>query len=206
MEIKEFVNNIGIEQSANTYILIDGKDCVIIDPGFVDPEVGQYIKDNSLNLKGILLTHGHFDHIRGVGAYNCPVYMHKNDVELLTNPHLNCSDRFSRKDIVIDIKPEIVEDGQELHLLSKAIKVIHTPYHTMGSVCYYLPEEKILFSGDSLFKGSIGRSDFITSDPRLIKDSLAKLAALDDDVVIYPGHMNNTTIGEERNENPFVKR
>ena len=76
----------------------------------------------------------------------------------------------------------------------------------MGSVCYYIPEEKILFSGDTLFKDAMGRSDFVTSDPSLIKSSLAKLGALPDDVILYPGHGDLTSIGYERKQNPFVKR
>ncbi len=207
MEIKPFIYGDNyIELSANTYLVIDGKDCVLVDPGKEDPKIVEFIKENSLNLKGILLTHGHFDHMRGIIAFECPVYIHKNDVELLNNPHLNCSDRFSRKNVSIDITPIEVEEGTEINLLSKPIKVIHTPYHTLGSVCYYIPEEKILFSGDTLFKDAMGRSDFVTSDPSLIKPSLAKLGALPDDVILYPGHGDLTSIGYERKQNPFVKR
>ena len=207
MEIKSFIYGDNyIELSANTYLIIDGKDCVLVDPGKEDPRIVEFIKENSLNLKGILLTHGHCDHMRGIIAFECPVYIHKDDVELLNNPHLNCSDRFSRKNVSIDVAPIEVEEGMEINLLSKPIKVIHTPYHTMGSVCYYIPEEKILFSGDTLFKDAMGRSDFVTSDPNLIKSSLAKLGALPDDVILYPGHGDLTSIGYERKQNPFVKR
>ena len=211
MRIVSFIYNDVFEMAANGYLLIDRKnDCVMIDPGKEDKEVVQYIKQNKLNLKAILLTHGHFDHIGGVNyllnSFSVPVYIHEGDKDFLRKPRLNCSDRFSRKDIIVDVEPEALKDGQVLKMLDKDIKIIHTPFHTKGSSCFYIEEENILFSGDTLFFGSIGRTDFPTAQPELVDSSLAKLMRLKDETKVYPGHMNETSIGLERKQNPFVKR
>lgn len=212
MIIKSFTFPSEFELFANTYVISDSlSNCVIIDSSKESEEIVDYIKSNNLKVKGILLTHGHFDHIRGIEylseLYDAPVYIHKNDVLFLSDPHLNCSDRFSRKDIRVT-KIKIVEIGEKepIGVLENTIKVIETPYHTMGSVCFYLPREKALISGDSLFFESIGRSDFPGSDSRLISSSLAKLMLLDDDVKVYPGHGVETTIGHEKKQNSFVKK
>ena len=194
---------------SNTFLLIDdSNNCVVIDPSTVDDGVINTLKNNHLNLKGILLTHGHFDHIRGVkhllDAFKVNVYIHSNDVPLLTNPSLNCSDRFSRENITLKTKSITISDGQEVGLLEEKIKVIHTPFHTMGSVCFYLPDAKALISGDTLFQYSIGRVDLATSNPSLVGSSLKKIMSLPDDTRVYAGHGPETTIGTERKLNSFV--
>ncbi len=210
MEIRLFAYNT-FEIAANTYVISDDQSkCVVIDPGQEDKEVVNYIKDNRLSLSAILLTHGHFDHIRGVDMlvkeFHVPVYIHKNDRDFLYDSHLNGSDRFSRKDITVSKEVEIREivDESPLNFLSIPIQVIETPFHTPGSICFYFKEENTLFSGDTLFFESIGRSDFPRADPSLIPSSLAKLMSLKDETVVYPGHMNKTTIGHEKKQNPFV--
>ena len=195
---------------ANTYLIVDEKDdAVLIDPGKEDSKLVEFIKDGGINLKAILLTHGHFDHIRGVDGlvkeFDISVYIHEKDVELLSNPHLNCSDRFSRNNIKVSSKAIPVKDGQILSLLSEDILVLNTPYHTEGSCCFYLEDSGILFSGDSLFKGNIGRSDFPTSDSGKIEASLNKILSLSEETKIYPGHNEETTLKEERIVNQFVK-
>ena len=198
------------ELFANGYLIIDShKQCVVVDPGKEDPTLVSLIKEKGLTLKAILLTHGHFDHIRAVdmlvSEFHCPFYIHQNDIEYLINPHLNGSDRFSRKDVIVKNHPIFLHEGV-LNILDEPIEVIETPFHSMGSVCFYLPIEKVLLSGDTLFFLSVGRTDFVGSNPKLIDSSLAKLMKLDDDVIVYPGHERETTIGNERNQNPFVKR
>ena len=94
--------------------------------------------------------------------------------------------------------PKILEDWQELRILEETIQVIKTPYHTEGSVCFYLKDSKILFSGDSLFKGSVGRMDFVTSKPELFEQSLRIILSFPGDTLVYPGHEDTTTIGEEK--------
>lgn len=211
MRIIPFIYSEVFELAANGYLLIDdNNDCVFVDPGKEDARVVNYIKENGLTLKAILLTHGHFDHIAGIKYllkyFPVPIYIHSSDKEFLKNPKLNCSDRFSRKDIVIDDEPITFKDGEVLKILSESIKVIHTPFHTKGSACFYIEKANALISGDTLFFMSIGRTDFPNACPELIDSSLAKLMSLKDDTKVYPGHGEETTIGFERKQNPFVKR
>ena len=202
MRISVFTNNNPFELCANSYVLVDSSNrCIVIDPSV--PDIIRYIDDNKLKLVAILLTHGHFDHIRVVDKlidkYQVPFFINKQDVELLTRPELNCSDSFCRNDIVVKHTPEYIKEGDILKLFEYPIKVIETPFHTMGSVCFYLEEENVLFSGDTLFCGSVGRMDLPTSNPSLFSKSLAKLMTLDDRVFVYPGHGEKTTIANERN-------
>ncbi len=203
MKVIPFIYSEIFELASNAYLIIDSQNnCVVIDPGANDTKILNYIKNNKLNLKGILLTHGHFDHIAGVNIllknFKTEVYVAEEDIRLLNNPHLNCSDRFSRKDVVVKEVPKVLEDWQELKLLEETIQVIKTPYHTEGSVCFYLKDSKVLFSGDSLFKGSVGRMDFVTSKPELFEQSLRIILSLPSDTLVYPGHEDTTTIGEEK--------
>ena len=208
MEIKLFNSNNPFELCANTYVLTDpSKRCVVIDPSV--EEAIKYIQENNLKLVGVLLTHGHFDHIRKVDEivelYHVPFYIHQKDEELLTNPKLNCSDRFSRKNLVVKAKPSFIKEGDILNLLDLPIKVIETPFHTLGSICYLLEQERVLFSGDSLFNQSVGRMDLPTSDSSLFFSSLAKLMSLDDNIIVYPGHGDETTIKNERLYNSQIQ-
>lgn len=193
---------------ANTYLLIDGSDCLVVDPSRDYHGLVDYINKNHLNLKAILLTHGHFDHMRGVNilvnTYDVPVLIGFNDEECLRDGRKNLSSYFGEKTIVISKKANTVVEGETISLLSEPIKVIDTPFHTIGSVCYYLKDSKILFSGDTLFKGSIGRDDLPRADTKKKRDSLAKLLSLPEDTKVFPGHGKMTTIGDEKKYNPFV--
>ena len=212
MKIIPFIYDDYVELFANSFLIVDDeKTAVLVDPGKEDKTIVEYIENNHITLKAILLTHGHFDHIRGVdyfeSHYSVPIYIHPRDKEYLTNPRVNCSDRFSLRNVVIQTNnlKEIV-DRDKINILTNPIIVIETPFHTPGSVCFYLPGERALISGDTLFLESIGRTDFPGSDSSLIDDSLAKLMLLDDDTKVYPGHGPETTIGYEKKQNPFVKR
>lgn len=196
--------------TSNTYILIDSKkDALVIDPGKEYLGIVDYLKKNELNLKGVLLTHVHYDHIRGIpniiSNYNAPIYCHFEDSNKFESSYLNCS-KFMNCHFEIKLNPITLTDGEILsNLLEEDIKVIHTPFHTNGSVCYYLKESKILISGDTLFRFTVGRSDLPTSMPKETFASLRKLADLPNDVNVYPGHGDKTTIGFEKQHNKHFK-
>lgn len=195
---------------ANCYVIINEKNnCVVVDPSVDYDGVINFIKKNNLVCRGVLLTHAHFDHMRGVDRtckqLNAKLYVGFDDIPALTNARLNgpCMDGCG---VVISTIPESICDNQILHLLDEDIKVIYTPYHTVGSVSYYLEKSGMVFTGDSLFKMSVGRDDFPTSKHSLQRDSISKLMRLPDNVKVYPGHGRFTSIGDERMLNPFVKQ
>lgn len=199
------------EFSANTYVIGKiGLSCLIIDIGTTNDEVLDYIESHYDGVLGVLLTHGHFDHIRGLPKLmkrfkNVPVYIAKDDVELLSNPILNCSYMTSEK-ISMNIETIDVEDNREIVVHNKfRFKTIKTPFHTMGSVCYLFEDDNALFTGDTLFKDGIGRTDLNTSDTSLVQSSMNKLKELNDYLVVYPGHGEITRLGIEKNKNSYLK-
>jgi glyoxylase-like metal-dependent hydrolase (beta-lactamase superfamily II) len=194
---------------ANTYFLIEGDQVVIIDPGSDGSSLVARIEKAVWKPLAILLTHGHFDHINGVEylqkRYDVPAYIHEDDVAMLDNARLNGADMF-HFDGQYDIKATPIISDQTLVIGNLAFETIHTPFHTQGSVCYYIKEAQCLFSGDTLFKGSIGRSDLPTGSFRHIAASLAKLQSLPPEVRIYPGHGPKSTIGSELQFNRYFKK
>lgn len=192
----------------NCYIAADentGFACLFDAPAKAD-FILEYLKKKSLKLEYIFLTHGHFDHTlavdelkRATGAKLC---MHENDAKMLNDAHLNFSDEFNLTlpHMECDF---FVSDGTCLPVPFGEIKVIHTPGHSNGSVCYLIGN--ILISGDTLFKRSVGHADGfggnLDTETASIKN---KLLALDDTICVYPGHGFSTTIGAERKENPFL--
>lgn len=208
MRIEAFCYNSKEELASNTYVLIQGKECLVVDPSCDYDGVIDFIINNNLTPKAILLTHAHYDHIRGVNRFikrfNLPLYCHELDIPALKDPRLNCSDELN---ITVDTEAIPVFDNQELNLLKdETIKVIHTPFHTVGSVCYYFKNSKMLISGDTLFKYTIGRDDLITSCPSQKRDSLRKLTLLPKETKVYPGHSQTTTIRDELLFNRLLKR
>lgn len=184
------------------------EEAIVIDPGAEANRINDYLTTNGLTCKGILLTHGHFDHIIGVKvlaeATKSAVYAHEVEAALLNDPDMNVSSRIRGK---YSLVPDILVKGEDvLNLAGIRIEVIHTPGHTAGGVCYYLKQDKVLFSGDTLFHGDIGRSDFPTGDGKTLVESIkSKLMPLDDDIKVYPGHEESTTIGYERDNNMYLK-
>lgn len=193
----------------NCYIIGNGDtgEALVIDPADKAEIIEQDLKANDLVCKGILLTHGHFDHILAVPeltAYTkAPLYAHKAEKVLLSDAGLNSSSSIRRG---CELEPDIwLKDQDILKLAGFSIKVIHTPGHTIGGVCYYFPGQGILFSGDTLFREDIGRSDLPTGDGRqLVESILNKLMLLEDQVKVYPGHGEPTTIGHERENNIYI--
>ena len=156
-------------------------------------------------LRYILLTHGHFDHISGVKAlkedFGGDVVIHREDAGCLYDKSKSLASKFffPQHDVTADV---LVDDGQRLPFGEGEIEVIHTPGHTKGSVCYTI--EDIMLSGDTLFKSSIGRTDFPGGSFEEIKASLKKLAALEKNYTVYPGHDVSTTLEREKKYNPYV--
>ena len=194
---------------ANTYVLIDKtKQCVVIDPAKSYSGLVNYIIKNSLTLKGILLTHGHADHIRGVDvlvdAFKVPVYIGFDDLDKLTDTFSNCSEFLGEK-VIVKAKAETLADNDVLHLLSEDIRVIYTPYHTSGGVCFYLEDSDILFTGDFIIPHGIGRCDLPTSKPKELRNSMDKILALPKATKIYGGHEGSSTLEIEMRINRYVK-
>ena len=208
MNIYKFDYNPIDDLVSNTYVVADDAlKCVIIDPGKANNKLIEFIEKHELKPVAILLTHGHIDHIRGVDRlaekYKINVYIHYLDEEMLKDEELNLSSQMEEP-LVVRSNTKTVTDGEELNLFKEKIIVIHTPFHTKGSVCFYLPERKALFTGDTLFKMSIGRDDLPNNERHKRVDSLNKIKNLPADVTIYPGHGPNTTLESELLNNHFL--
>ena len=204
--------------ATNTYFLYrEGENkAIIIDPADQGTQIYASLFKNDLKVEGILLTHGHFDHVWGLealkGAVNrerkekglepIKVYALDAERELLGNADMNVSEMAGRACTVA--ADEYLKDGQELTLADITFRVIATPGHTGGSCCYYLEEKGFLLSGDTLFQESVGRTDFPTgSMSQIVRSIREKLFVLPEDTKVYPGHGGATTIGYEKENNPF---
>ncbi|MCI8834925.1 MAG: MBL fold metallo-hydrolase [Ruminococcus sp.] len=206
MEITQFV--IGMI-GTNSYIVSrEGTgECVLIDPAVYSEEMVSYIQRKGLHVQAILLTHGHFDHIMGIDGFlevfPVPVYAHKEEALLLNDASSNAS--VSYGEAYTYSGAEYVEDGQKLYLAGILFEVLYTPGHTIGGCCYYVAEVDVVFSGDTLFQAFIGRTDFPTGNSsQLVRSIREKLLVLPDETRVYPGHLDETTIGYEKKYNPYL--
>lgn len=189
---------------ANCYIIASPvtKEACLIDPG-ADPErIKNILAKDNLDLKFIINTHGHGDHIAANRYFDAPIYIHRRDGDFLANPEKNLSSAFGFP-ISSPKAARFLEDNDEIHLGDIRLEVLHTPGHTPGSISIRL--DGIVFTGDTLFSGGIGRTDFPYGDEsQLLKSIKERLLVLGDDTVIQPGHGESSTIGVERRSNPFL--
>ena len=193
----------------NCYFAIndDTKEVLVIDPGASADQLAKKICQEKLTPIAILLTHGHFDHAMAAQEvaeqYGIKIYAHETEKETLETPQINLSGMIGR---TLTFHADCyVKDGEILNLAGFEIRVLHTPGHTQGGVCYYIEEEKALFAGDTLFCQSVGRTDFPTGKSSTLIHSIQdKLMPLPDDTMVYTGHEDMTTIGMERKYNPFL--
>lgn len=208
----------GVCQTNCYFLYRDGeKDCIVVDPADQGAGIYSALQRNGFQVRGILLTHGHFDHIWGLDALRdavnaaaeadglepVKVYAHEDERELLRDSHKNVSEQAGRP--CTTYADVYVKDGQEMSLAGMSLQVIATPGHTAGGCCYYFPEAGILVAGDTLFAESVGRTDFPTgSMSTLVRSIQDKLFVLPDDTRVYPGHGESTTIGHEKQYNPFL--
>ena len=179
----------------NCYILWETEQCLVIDPGFEPERVMKTCDELGLKIQAILLTHGHFDHVGGVKKIaektGCQVFLHPDELSLppfITSGKLYYTDTYA--------------EGDEITLAGMTFTVLHTPGHTPGAVCLHFGDH--LFTGDTLFAGSCGRTDLPGGSFATIKASLKRLASLPGNASIYPGHGEETTLETERKNNPYI--
>ena len=188
----------------NTYIVANEDRCVIIDPGYEADTIQGFLAKHSLTADAILLTHGHFDHVGAVETIvketGCALWMSQRDwsqkCNLLTDrlyPLANCD--FT--------KVQFCEEAETIHVAGLTFTVMETPGHTWGSVCYLCGNA--MFSGDTLFAGSCGRTDLPGGDWDTIAESLQRIAKLNGNYTVYPGHGNSTTLADEKQYNPYMR-
>ena len=199
MEVK--VIKSGLLQT-NTYVVSIENNCIILDPAFAYDAIVEYIDSKNLKVLGILLTHGHFDHIEASNdlarMYACKVYVGKEDVKLLLDSNLNGASKYMRREITVDKQYLMAFDREIILKLDNfMIDVMFTPGHSRGRCCYLIGNE--LFSGDTLFKDGIGRVDLPDSDPNSMDSSLRYIFTLKNETIVFPGHGDETTILKERN-------
>ncbi len=196
--------------AANCYILIDepSGECAIIDPSVDISRIETKIKELNLSVKYILLTHGHFDHMLTLeevrNLTKAPVCIHKSDAPALTNPDISYFRHFAGTDTVFENAEILLSDNDDITLGKSHIKVMHTPGHTFGSVTYIIDD--IMITGDTLFAGDIGRYDLYGGDYLELRKSLAKIASLEGDYRIFPGHGNSSRLSKEKKENIYLKQ
>ncbi|MBQ7133381.1 MAG: MBL fold metallo-hydrolase [Ruminococcus sp.] len=192
----------------NTYLIQDEntKELAVIDPACESFELNAKIREWGGNLRYILLTHGHFDHIGGVSSllkeFSPQVVIGEDETKLLNTPTLNLSAFHGLNIEKIDVHKALY-DGEVFKLGDTQVKYISTPGHTVGSGCYIIDD--CIFSGDTLFCQSIGRTDFPTSSGRDMMLSLMRLNDLEGDYTVYPGHDVSTTLSDERKYNPYMR-
>lgn len=197
----------------NCYVVRTDDKCheaVVIDTGLDISSVAEHLRAHRLKPVAVVLTHGHVDHIVGASAIrsgwsDVQVYVHKLDAEMLTDTKKNLS-LMTGSTFVIEPADVVVEEGDVIDRAGLKLEIIHTPGHSPGCICLYAKDENLLFSGDTLFAGGVGRTDFPGGgEEQLFRSIKEKLLILPEETIVYPGHGPQTTIGRERQYNPFIR-
>lgn len=195
--------------ATNCYIVSDEntKKAFIVDPGGSPEKIKNKVAEAALTVEAILLTHGHFDHVMAVDElrdyYGVKVYLGEAEREVIADPQLNVSAMFGTP--MATTADVFVRDGEVLQIAGFQIQVLATPGHTKGGVCYYLKEQGVAFSGDTIFQCSVGRTDFPGgSQGELSRSIREKLFVLPEDTQLFPGHGDSTVVSYEKKCNPFV--
>lgn len=187
----------------NCYLITDNKsgEVVVVDPADEGDFISEKILRNNLTLKMIIFTHAHFDHILATLTlklnFPVPIIMHKKDLFLYKKAALSAKHWLGKNIDPLPIPDQFIKNNDEIEIGNTTLQVIETPGHTPGSVCLYNEENRILFTGDTLFRQGIGRTDFKYSSPLDLTSSLEQLAKLPPQTIILPGHGDESTIGEE---------
>lgn len=196
---------------ANCYLVwdVESGEGFVADPGAEAERILGRIAELGFTSRYVLLTHGHGDHIGAVatvaGALGCPVYIHPADAPMLRSPAANLS-AMAGMPVTAPVEARAYDEGDELPLGRRVVRVLHTPGHSAGGVSLFIPEADVLLSGDALFRRSIGRTDFPGGSYATLRRAIErKILTLGDHVRVYPGHEEATTVGEERRENPFLQ-
>ncbi len=188
----------------NCYIIEHNKKCYIVDPGYEKQKVIDYVRQNDLVVLGILLTHAHIDHIGAIDAFDVPVYLHEKEYEIILDNYKNGFEFYGKEKPynLSDINIVKIDENHEFELGDKTIKVIHTPGHTIGGVCYKIDND--LYTGDTLFRETVGKWVFPTGDLATLQKTIVDLINTQDEALnIHPAHGDSSTIGHEKLYNPF---
>ncbi len=196
------------QMQANCYLLVHGSNCLIIDPGDDGSTILEYVLLKNLNISAIVLTHGHFDHVMALGeiqsSFDVPVYVHEADIFLLERMQASANYYLTPQPYLLPIQYDRVIKMSRFSTIKVDtfdMRVIHTPGHTPGSCCYFFSEQKIMFTGDTVFKNAIGRYDFRYSDKKLLDQSLQQIFSFPPETILYPGHGEKTCIADEKEKN-----
>lgn len=193
----------------NTYVVDDGEQALLFDAGSDAKAALSFLTRHNLRLEAAFLTHGHYDHIAGLADVDIkgrsfPIFIGADDERCLYDDKYSLAYSMFNERKRFDVACLPLDDEDEIKLPHFFVKALATPYHTLGSMCFLLPTERMLFTGDSLFHLGIGRSDLPGAAGSLADSSLRKILALDDDLRFYPGHGSGAKLGEEKRLNPYL--
>lgn len=203
MQVERFL--VGTLMMVNCYVVYDGDEAVIVDPGGASQEVLDFIDERNLTVKAIVNTHGHADHIAGnvwfMEKTGAPLLIHIDEEAYLSSEELNLA-RLVRAEFPVVKADRLLKDGDFIPVGDGKLEVLHTPGHSPGGISLFAPG--FVISGDTLFQGSVGRWDLPNGDRDVLQESVLRLARLPLDTVVYPGHGDSTTIRAEIKSNPFL--